>query len=191
MKTMALFLTATLYESTVVELLAQFLPLRLHLDEKKRRWVESDPPHHVKFVPNVGLRLRTSARVQWTVAGVPLMVTIRVVQILIRPEIVHSPKGGKLAFRIFVEDADLKGLPTAIDQTIVQRINEKLLALGDRIAWDYGETLRRSIRMPAAIAPVEAFQMRAQEGSVEITDDSLRFSLYTPARFRRSGQEEG
>ena len=41
---MAIHLSATLFEETIVELLAQLLPLKLVLDEKKRRWVEVARP---------------------------------------------------------------------------------------------------------------------------------------------------
>lgn len=182
---MAIHITATLRQQTIEELLGQLLPLKIPLDSKKPRWIEVERPEHVGFVEGVGLRVATSARAQWTVAGLPVGFLIRYVQLLIRPEIVESELGGKLVFRVVVEDADLKNVPSAIDQGIVGIVNDRLAVIGDKIGWDFGKTLRRTIGLPAAMRPVEAFQMRAQEGEVAIGADSMRFSLYLPSRFKR------
>ena len=186
---MAIHIAATLHRDTIQELLSQLLPLKIPLDPKRPRWIEVEQPEHVGFVEGVGLRVATSARVQWSVAGVPVGFTIRYVQLLIRPEIVKEELGGKLVFRVLVEDADLKGIPSSIDQGIVAKVNERLAVVGDRIGWDFGKTLRRSIELPAAMRPVESYQMRAQEGSVVIGADFLRLSLYLPSRFKREGSD--
>jgi hypothetical protein len=183
---MAMHLTATLYEETVLELLGQLLPLTMYLDAKKKRWVQVNRPDEVSFIAGEGLRLTTSAKVQWTLAGVSIPFTIRLVQVMVRPEVVDDELGGKLLFRVQVEDADLKGVPSAIDDTIVSTVNARLSAIGDKIGWNFGETLRRSIGLPPSMHPVEAFQMRAQEGKVVVTDDAMTFSLYTPSRFKRA-----
>jgi hypothetical protein len=184
---MAIHITAILHRDTIEELLGQLLPLKIPLDTKRPRWIEVERPDHVGFVEGVGLRVATSARVQWTVAAVPIGFVIRYVQLLIRPEVVADELGGKLLFRMLVEDADLKGLPSAIDQGIVAKVNERLAIIGDRIGWNFGKTLRRSFALPPAMRPVEAYEMRAQEGSVEVGPDFLRLSLYVPSRFRRKG----
>ena len=183
---MAMHISATLFEETIVELLAQLLPLKLVLDEKKRRWVEVARPDHVKFVVDEGLQLRTSARVQWSVAGVAIPFSIRRIELMVRPRIAEDDLGGKLVFALEIEDADLKGIPAAIDQSIVAKVNAKLASLGDKIGWDFGRTLRREITLPSPLHPVEAFQMRAQEGSVVIKHDRMILSMYTPARFKRA-----
>jgi hypothetical protein len=187
---MAIHIAATLHRDTIEELLRQLLPLKIPLDPKRPRWIEVERPEHVGFVEGVGLRVATSARVQWTVAGVPVGFTIRYVQLLIRPEIVGDELGGKLVFRVVVEDADLKGIPSAIDQGIVSKVNERLGAVGDRIGWDFGKTLRLVVPMPPTMRPVESYQMRAQEGAVAIGADFLRVSLYLPSRFKREGEDK-
>lgn len=179
-------ISATLFEDTVVELLGQLLPLKVVLDEKKRRWVEVARPDHVKFLVDEGLQFHTSARVQWSVAGVSIPFTIRRIELMVTPRIVEDELGGKLVFGLEIEDADLKGIPASIDQTIVAKVNAKLASIGDKIGWDFGRTLRREIPLPATLYPVEAFQMRAQEGSVVIKHDRMILSMYTPARFKRA-----
>jgi len=186
---MAIHIAATLHRDTIQELLAQLLPLKITLDPRRARWVEVERPEHVGFVEGVGLRVATSARVQWTVAGVPVGFTIRYVQLLIRPEIVPDEQGGKLLFRVVVEDADLKGIPSAVDQVIVAKVNERLAAVGDRIGWDFGKTLRRSIPLPKTMRPVESYQMRAQEAAAAVGADFMRLSLYVPSRFKREGSD--
>ena len=187
---MAIHIAATLHRDTIEELLKQLLPLKIPLDPKRPRWIEVERPEHVGFVEGVGLRVATSARVQWTVAGVPVGFTIRYVQLLIRPEIAADELGGKLVFRVVVEDADLKGIPSAIDQGIVAKVNDRLAAVGDRIGWDFGKTLRLSVGLPETMRPVESYQMRAQEGAVVIGTDFLRLSIYLPSRFKRQGDED-
>ncbi|GAC1552542.1 MAG: hypothetical protein NVS3B10_14650 [Polyangiales bacterium] len=186
---MAIHITATMHRDTIEELLGQLLPLTVPLDPKKPRWLQIGRPDRVRFIEGVGLQVGTSARVQWTVAGVALPFVIRSIDLLIRPEIAPDPLGGKLVFRVYVEDADLKGVPAAIDQGIVAKVNEKLAAVGDKIGWDFGKTLRRSFGLPESMRPADAFQMRAEEAAVEVGRDVLRVSLYLPARFRRVGEE--
>ena len=185
---MAIHITATLHRDTVEELLGQLLPLTIALDLKKPRWLQIGRPDQVRFIESVGVQLSTHARVQWTVAGVALPFVIRSIQLLIRPEITPDPLGGRLVFRVFVEDADLKGVPAAMDQGIVAKVNEKLAAVGDKIGWDFGKALRRSFGLPDSMRPAEAFQMRAEAGSVEVGTDVLRVSLYLPSRFKRVGE---
>lgn len=185
---MAIHITAMLHRDTIEELLSQLLPLKIPLDPRKPRWIEVSRPQHVGFVEGLGMRVATSAKVQWSVAGVPVGFTIRYVQLLIRPEVVADELGGKLVFRVLVEDADLKGIPSAIDQGIVAKVNERLAVVGDRIGWDFGKTLRRHIPLPETMRPVEAYQMRAEEGAIEIGPDFLRFSIYLPSRFKREGE---
>jgi hypothetical protein len=183
---MAMHISATLFEATIIELLGQLLPLKVVLDEKKRRWVEVARPDHVKFLVDEGLQFHTSAKVQWSVAGVSIPFLIRRIELMVTPRIVEDELGGKLVFGLEIEDADLKGIPAAIDQSIVAKVNAKLKSIGDKIGWDFGKTLRREFPLPSTLYPVEAFQMRAQEGSVVIKHDRMILSMYTPARFKRA-----
>ncbi len=182
---MAIHLTATIYEATLVELLGQLFPLTVKIDEKRARFLQVEKPAHVGFVKGEGLRIHTSAEVQWSVAGLPLRFVLRRLSAMIRPVIVEDALGGKLVFKVELEDVDLKGVPAAIDHSLVATVNGRLAAMGDKLGWDFGKTLRRTIPLPPSMDPVEAFQLRAQEGEVVVESDHLRFSFYAPSRFRR------
>ena len=108
-----------------------------------------------------------------------------------RPLIAQVGNEGRLVFRASIESADLKGVPAMIDEGIVAKVNELLEAQGDMLAWNFGAMLTRSVTMPDSMQPVEALNMRATNGSVEVHADRLRFALRLPLQFSRGSEPPG
>jgi hypothetical protein len=67
-------------------------------------------------------------------------------------------------------------------------VNERLAARPDALGWTFGETLAVRLAMPASMAPLDAFEMRAEDAAIEIGSDHLRLSLALPVRFTRSAE---
>lgn len=132
---MAMEITARLDAETVTNVLRTLTPLTVHLDDDARgdRWFRLDPPDAVEFVAGEGLRVQSTAMVQWTVAGLKIPFTIRSLQVMLRPIIVDAALGGRLVFRASIEKADLKNVPDAIDAAILDHVNERLSQLGDKL----------------------------------------------------------
>ena len=190
---MPMEISATLDSQTVVQLLNELTPVTVHVSgdgAKGERWVRVERPEQVEFVAGEGLRIRTAAKLQWTVAGIHIPFGIRSLQIMLRPLIAHVGDEGRLVFRATIESADLKLVPSVIDAGIVAKVNELLEAQGDMLAWNFGDMLTRSFAMPETMEPIEALHLRATNGAVEVRADGLRFALKIPMQFGRKIETE-
>lgn len=185
---MPMEIAASLDSDTVTQLLHELTPLTVHVagsGEKGERWVRVERPEHIEFVAGEGLRIRTAAKLQWTVAGIRIPFVIRSLQMMLRPLIAQIGNEGRLVFRASIESADLKGVPAMIDEGIVAKVNDLLEAQGDMLAWNFGAMLTRTVEMPESMEPIEALHLRATNGVVEVRSDGLRFALKIPMRFAR------
>jgi hypothetical protein len=190
---MSLHITATLTEDDLVLLLRDLLPATIDLDplgaEAGRRWIRFDEPHHVDFVPKVGLRVRTSAALQWTAVGIAVPATIREVELLLQPLVTADEQGPKLVFRPMIEKADFKMMPEFVDQAITGRINAMLAAEGDLTGWHFGEGLARRVPLPKNLSPVDAFHLGAGPMEIEVQDRAFVLRLEVNMSFSRNRKD--
>ena len=191
---MSLHITAQLFEDDLRRLLTELLPSTVDLDpfgaDAGRRWIRFEAPQNVDFMAKQGLRVRTSAALQWTALGIKVPVTLNEVTLLIEPMIGEDERGPKLVFRTRIEQADFRLMPTFVDQAITSRINAALEAEGDLLGWHVGETLLQKIPMPKNLKPVDAFQMQAGPVSVEVQEDCFTLRLEVQLKFSRNRQDE-
>jgi hypothetical protein len=163
-------ITARLEEATIKQLLGELLPAKILLDE-----------------PDQGLRLQTSGQIQWLAAGLPITLTLKSVQLLLRPEVVPDPHGGRLVFRPSLEDLDLKNVPGFLDRGVAGIINGKLASQGDELGWNFGRALAVNVPLPASIVPLEAFQLSVRAAGVVVLADALELTITFDMRFSRKG----
>src|SRR5262249_8051913 len=104
---------ARLEEATIQQLLNKLLPATILLaeQEERGRWIRSEPARKVDFIADRGLRLESSGQIQWLAAGLPITLTLNTVQLLLQPEVLATPAGGRLVFHPSLEDLDLKNVP--------------------------------------------------------------------------------
>jgi hypothetical protein len=183
-------ITARLDEATIQQLLAELLPAKILLDEQgeKGRWIQIEPARHVDFIADRGLRLQTSGQIQWLAAGLPITLTLKAVQLLLRPEVVDDDDGGRLVFHPALEDLDLKNVPGFLDRSVVGMVNGKLESQGNALAWNFGKSLAVSAPLPPGIVPVETFQMRVRSGQVVVLAEALELTVTLDMRFSRAGK---
>src|SRR5437660_11400606 len=92
-------ITARLEEATVKVLLDELLPARMLLDDAQTRWIQIERAQHVDFVEGEGLRVKSSGQLQWTAAGLPIGVTLKSAQLMLKPLVEADEHGGRLVFR--------------------------------------------------------------------------------------------
>lgn len=186
---MSLHITAELSEGDLKRLLAEILPATIDLDplgaDTGKRWIHLDAPHHVDFVAREGVRVRTSAQLQWTALGLKVPVTMHEVHLLVAPVIAQDDRGPKLVFRPTLEKADFKHMPEFVDQAIANRINMSLAAQGELLGWHVGETLQHTVPLPPNLTPVSAFLLNAGAVSVEVTDQCFVLRIEVELQFAR------
>jgi hypothetical protein len=177
-------ITARLDEATIIRLMNELFPLTIALDDSSdERWLEIAAPQHVELVAAVGLRVRTTGRLRWTLAGMSVPVTLNVVQLLLRPEIGGDERGGMLVLHPELEELDLKNIPSMIDQPIQNAINQRLDAEAHRLAWHFGESLGLTVPLPPEISPPHTLHIQAPHAAVVVDSDALRLSIDVDLRF--------
>ena len=187
-------LRARLDEAGLGAILDELLPVTILLDDgadggragRDGRWVRVDPTHQVDFVASLGLRLRTSGRIRWITAGVPIEITLQSIQLMLRPLITQGSGGHRLVFRPSLESADLKNVPALLDRGIVALVNRQLEARGDQIAWDFERTLGFAVQLPPALDGVSHLRLGAPSATVEVTADAIELALPLSLHFTKS-----
>jgi hypothetical protein len=184
---MGVQITARLDETTIKQLLDELLPARVILDgEDRRRWIEIQPPTKVDFVADRGLRLETSGQIQWVAAGLPITVTLTSVQMMLAPEVVTDPHGGRLVFRPALEELDLKNVPGFLDRGLLGVVNGRLAAEGDELAWDFGKALTVNVPLPPSLEPQVNFQLSVRTATASVLADAIELTMVFDLRFSRA-----
>ena len=180
-------IAAVLDLSTVTALLNDLTPFTVSLadDTDADRWMHVEAPESVELVAGLGARIRTSARVQWTVAGVHLPFTIRSVVLLVGLELVDTAAGPRLCVLPKIEEADLKNVPDMIDDKLVELANTRLAAQAGEIGWSMGETLALRLVLPRALASVDRFEMDMTDARLAISAEAIHLEASLPMRFAR------
>ncbi|HXU79809.1 MAG TPA: hypothetical protein VN914_00310 [Polyangia bacterium] len=183
-------ITARLDEATIAQLLGELLPAQILLDDQgeKGRWIRIEQPRQVDFIADRGLRLQTSGQIQWLAAGLPITVTLNSVQVMLEPQVVEEPAGGRLVFHTSLEDLDLKNVPGFLDRGLLGIINGKLESQGNALAWHFGKSLTVNADLPGSIVPPEAFQMSVRNARVAVLADALELTVGFDMRFSRAGK---
>ena len=180
-------IAAVLDLDTVAGLLTDLTPFTVNLGNEadSDRWMHVERPETLELVAGTGVRIRTSARLQWTVAGVHIPFTIRTVVILLGLELAETAQGGRLCVLPFVEEADLKNVPDMIDDKLVEIVNSRLAAKAGELGWGFGQLLAVRLRLPPELAGVDGFEMDAKNATLRVTADAIHMELDLPMRFTR------
>ena len=178
---------ARLEEATLKAMLDELLPVTILLDKNgpDGRWVSIQPTTHVDFVAGQGLRLITSGEIHWIVAGMPVDATLHSAQLMLRPEVVPEKHGGRLVFRLSLEAADLKNVPSWLDRGIVKLVNGLLESRGDELYWDFGRTLQLSVATPPTLVGVQSLQLAVNNAAVAVTASAFELTLTMGLHFQR------
>jgi hypothetical protein len=169
-----MLIQALLTADDFVTALAEVTPLRVALDpESSDRYFWLARPSSVTFIPERGVRIVTSAYLQWDVIGVSVPVTIRTAEVLLRPSIVHVDDQDILSMRAEIERLDLSHVPSLVEAPIVAALNSKLGEPEASLPWKFMETLDFHFKMPSMVAPLETLHLFAREGEARITENAV------------------
>jgi len=179
-------ISARIDEVSVVDLLRQLLPVTVIIDEEGAdRWIRIEPARQVSFVAGEGLRVEVGGQIRWKTAGVPVLLTIKSAQLLVRPMIESDEAGDRLVFRPSLEHMNLKNVPDFLDSGITSIINKRLQRQGDSLAWHFGRTLSHEFPLAKEFVDVDRFKLGAGAATVVVSDDAIELELLVTAGFIR------
>ncbi len=190
-----MWLEAIITQEDLVQVLGEFLPVKILLDqdreegkdEKKdepERSLLLHPATEVTLVPEEGIRVICPAEITWSIAGMSPTMKLDELSVLIRPRVVEKNKGNVLEFGLEVEEADFHSLPEFIDHTIVKAVNTALAT--KKPAWNFTETLTRTVGLGNMFDPVEALKIDVSWGKTKIGTEVLGLVLSFKLGFVRA-----
>lgn len=170
---------AVLTKADLVRFIDEMTPFDVEISRRPRRLVSLGKPTEVELVAKAGLRVQGDARIVWEMASLPVSLTVRRWQLLLRP--VFVPREGQalpsLALDPVVETLDFKRTPGFLDERVGEAVNELLLAQRGKLVWNVGETLGFTRPLSDKIAPRKDFVLAPVHGRVDVTDDEVVLSF--------------
>lgn len=169
-----MWLQALLTPLDLERVIAEVTPVQIALDpEDPQRYLWLDRPREVEMLGEDGLRVATSARLQWDLVGIKLPLTLRRVSVLLTPSITQREGRDVLAFSARIEEADLAAVPALIEHSLIGKINEALSAEHAQVSWDFTNTLDFTFHLPDRMLPPRTVRLFARWGAVRMTEEGV------------------
>ena len=169
-----MWLQALLTPADLESIVAEMTPVQMALDPgDPKRYLVLDRPSSVEMVGKQGVRIVTSARLQWDVIGVPLPLTLRSVSVILTPSIAKRDGKDVLAFSARIESADLAAVPAMIEVPLIAKVNEALAADHAKLAWCFTDTLDFTFQLPDTVAPPRSVRLFARWGAVRMSEEGV------------------
>ena len=172
-----MWIEVILQKGDVERLLGQLMPITIDIGDEGDL-LALDRPKDVAFVAGEGLRVGCEAKVRWSVLGIDIPVTIHDVRVVLRPDVVRGPGGGDmLTFRLFVEHADIAGLPTIADEHITDKVNAVLEARHLETAVSLAGLLSGSFRLPPSLRPLTTMSLDVAWAKLRVTSEAMVMAI--------------
>lgn len=179
-----MWLEAVLSQDDFVNVLGELLPVSLSLDdEDKGRTLWLGPATDVTIVEGVGVRVACPAKLTWTLAGVATHISLHTLQVMVRPEIRERKNGQALAFVLELLEADIAGIPSLIDNTIMKAVNVALAR--KEIAWHFTRTLSRRVNLENLFDPIDELIIKVAWGKERVSKDAIVLAVSIQLGFQR------
>jgi hypothetical protein len=169
-----MWLQALFTPADLERILCEITPIQVALDERSPdRYLWLDRPSHVETTADQGIRIVTTARLQWDVLGIAVPVTLDDMNLLLAPSIVRRDGKDALAFSARVERVDLPVIPGFLEGSIVLSINEALASERAQLLWHFMDTLDFHFRLPDAIEPPRQLHLYARWGALRMSAEGV------------------
>jgi hypothetical protein len=167
------WLEAIITREDLAQILGEFLPVKIHLDDDETtdRWLYLGKATEIALADDLGLRVTCPAELQWSIAGVNPTIRLDELKVLICPEIIERNKGSVLAFNVELEEADIRGIPSILDHTVMKAVNAALA--NKRPEWNFTKTLTHTVGLPSNLDPIEGLHIGVAWGKRRISQDAL------------------
>lgn len=184
-----MYIEFVLQRNDIVRFIGELAPVRIHMTEaeRDRRWLELDKPTEVTLVPLRGVRIQTSGRLKYAVAGVKVPATIRSMTLMLVPELsLDDHERPALGFKLQIEDADLKFIPGLVDDRLIKLVNDSLNPDTTHMIWRFGALLTRALPITERLDPLDHLHLVADGADVHVDEDQLRLRVRCLAALSRS-----
>jgi hypothetical protein len=169
---------AILSHDDIEELLRQFVPLEIDLDDGKGlRVVAIDELTDVTILRGDGVRVGCKAHVHWPILGIPIPVAIKSLHILVTFKVALRENRQSLVIGLKIEDADIAWVPSIVDHSVKDLVNRELVDKHVELVWGFGKTLSAKFQMPQALRSAEALALDVAEGRVAVSGEAVGMAV--------------
>ncbi|MAQ16423.1 MAG: hypothetical protein CMN30_16730 [Sandaracinus sp.] len=181
---------AHLSHATLARLIRELAPIRIHMapPEEGTRWLELEEPSLIQPVPGRGLRLQSSGRFHFDVAGVPLNVRIKRLSLVLEPQIAERDGRRCMVFAIDLEEGDLANVPKLLERPLVKRLNHALSPKNTKMTWNFSETISNRFELPDRLEPLDALAIASRDAEVTVDAEALHFVFALELHIERKGE---
>ena len=168
-----MWIQALLTPNQLVNSLAGLFPLQILLDgTDPDRFLRVERPTRVTTT-HAGIRLDTSACMQWDVIGIKVPLVMRHLVLTLIPSIAQREGEDALVLSLRLDDADLSVVPEFVETPLLQRVNEELAKEGAQIVWRFTHTLDFHFTLPDRIVGAPRLHLFAHQGATRISDEGI------------------
>lgn len=168
-----MILEAVFERDELAVLLAGFLPVEVDLGEGRALRIAAATS--CSLVAGEGVRIDSSAELDWAIAGVDTHVTVPSMRILLRPRIATRGDAEVLEIVPSIESASIAMVPELLEPAIVGALN---VAIGrSPLVWDFASALGHRFTLPALLGGLAAMSTRVTAAECEVTASALRLRL--------------
>jgi hypothetical protein len=165
----ALFTSADLERA-----LSEITPIQIALDEPgSGRYLWLDRPSEVETTADHGIRVVTSAKLQWDLLGIGIPVVLRSVTLALTPSITRRDGKDLLAFSTRIEHADFSGIPELVEAPLLERINAALAQERAHLVWHFMDTLDFHFKLPENVEPPRQLHLYARWGALRMSEQGI------------------
>jgi len=165
----ALFTSADLERA-----LSEITPIQIALDEPgSGRYLWLDRPSEVETTADQGIRVVTSAKLQWDLLGIGIPVVLRSVTLALTPSITRRDGKDLLAFSTRIEHADFSGIPELVEAPLLERINAALAQERAHLVWHFMDTLDFHFKLPENVEPPRQLHLYARWGALRMSEQGI------------------
>jgi hypothetical protein len=172
-----MWLQALFTAGDLLRALTQMTPARVSLDKTDPdRFIWVSKPESLRLAANGSIVIEARAQIRWDVLGLSVPVTLKKVELSLRPAVDVIDGQQALLFRVQVEQGDLSGVPAFVEKTLLGRVNEALRAADAKLAWRFLQTL--DFHFPiAALEPVRTVSLYARSAVVDVSSNGLMLTV--------------
>lgn len=159
----------------VEKALRDFSPLKVHLVEpfENSRWIELDPPSEVELHAERGIRVVTTGRFRFDLVHIPIAAHLDRVEFLVAPQILAKEGSYSAAFPIEILHADVRLIPSVVDDLIVAQVNETFTTRSSKLLWCFSEALSAQFVVPERLEQISRLELSVEDSMMEIEENAV------------------
>jgi hypothetical protein len=168
-----MWLEAVLAREDLESLISELMPLTIRLGHDGEHHIQLSDARDVSLVAATGLRVTCRAGAHWPVLGIDIPVRIETLTAIMKPVVIRTEQGDTLAFTLEIEQADVTGVPSLVERSVIGTLNHELAQRQVELSWNFASTLSHMFQLPSSLQQVDQLDLQVRWGKVRVTEEAM------------------